>query len=127
MFDVIEHIPHVELFLKEVYRVLKKGGLFIFQTPNKPVNILWVYINNRTFDINWAEGHCSLQTPRSLIKILKMSGFSEITLEKFNIVTEHNITKVRRRLGWIGILLLKIVAFLPLSLSTNLWGHCRKR
>ncbi len=34
-FQVIEHIPHDELYISEVYRVLKNGGIFILTTPNK--------------------------------------------------------------------------------------------
>lgn len=33
-FQVIEHIKDDELFLKEIYRVLKKGGKCIITTPN---------------------------------------------------------------------------------------------
>lgn len=33
-FEVIEHIKNYHLFLNEVFRVLKKGGHFIFSTPN---------------------------------------------------------------------------------------------
>lgn len=31
---VIEHLPHPERVLAEVYRVLRPGGLFVFHTPN---------------------------------------------------------------------------------------------
>lgn len=34
-FEVLEHLSSVELALKEIYRVLKHGGLFIFSSPNK--------------------------------------------------------------------------------------------
>ncbi|MFI3277571.1 MAG: class I SAM-dependent methyltransferase [Rikenellaceae bacterium] len=33
-FQVIEHIKRDKLFVEEVYRVLKRGGLFIVSTPN---------------------------------------------------------------------------------------------
>lgn len=38
-FQVIEHIPKDELFLKEIYRVLKNGGKLIVTTPNKKMSI----------------------------------------------------------------------------------------
>ncbi len=34
-FDVIEHIPHDKLFVREMYRVLKKGGKTCVATPNR--------------------------------------------------------------------------------------------
>lgn len=33
-FDVIEHVEDEEFFVKEVYRILKKGGLLFLITPN---------------------------------------------------------------------------------------------
>ena len=34
MWDVIEHIKNTRSLLKKVYKMLNKGGLFFFQTPN---------------------------------------------------------------------------------------------
>ncbi len=38
-FQVIEHIKRDDKFIDEVYRVLKKGGLFILSTPNAPLSL----------------------------------------------------------------------------------------
>ena len=38
-FQVIEHIKHDKEFVCEVQRVLKKGGVFIFSTPNRPMSL----------------------------------------------------------------------------------------
>ena len=62
MFDVIEHVSNIQDFLKnEVYRILKEKGNFIFQTPNKIINIPWEIINQKSFT-KWKNYHCSLQT-----------------------------------------------------------------
>jgi len=126
MFDVIEHIPNVENFLKnEVYRVLKKGGVFIFQTPNKIINIPWEILNQKSFT-KWKNYHCSLQTKNKLKDKLNLARFKEIIIEKYNILTEHNKNKVRKKLPFLGIILLYILASLPLNLNPNFWGSCKK-
>lgn len=38
-FQVIEHIKRDKEFVREVHRVLKKGGKFIVSTPNKPMSL----------------------------------------------------------------------------------------
>jgi len=126
MFDVIEHIPNVGTFLKEeIYRVLKNGGMFIFQTPNKPINILWEIIEQKSF-IKYKKYHCSLQTYFSLKKLLKNSGFNNIKIEKYNIKTEHNKNKIKSELSFLGILLLNLISIMPLKLQSNFWGSGKK-
>ncbi|MFA4960232.1 MAG: class I SAM-dependent methyltransferase [Candidatus Pacearchaeota archaeon] len=126
MFDVIEHIPDVKNFLKkEIYRVLKKGGFFIFQTPNKIINIPWEIINKKSFT-KWKSYHCSLQTKRSLKTILRNSGFQKNVVEKGNILTDHNKNKVKIKAGFFGIFLLYFLSIMPLSLNPNFWGGGRK-
>lgn len=38
-FQVIEHIKQDVAFVQEVYRVLKKGGIFVVSTPNRPMSL----------------------------------------------------------------------------------------
>jgi ubiquinone/menaquinone biosynthesis C-methylase UbiE len=38
-FQVIEHIQNDKLYLKEIHRVLKPGGIALITTPNRPVSL----------------------------------------------------------------------------------------
>ncbi len=126
MFDVIEHIPNLERFLEqEVYRVLKKDGIFMFQTPNKYSNIVWEMISSRSLT-KWRKYHPSLQTPRSLRNLLESKGFKEIRIGKGQVLTEYNKEKVRRKVPIIGIPILFLLSKMPLYLSSNIWGKARK-
>jgi 2-polyprenyl-3-methyl-5-hydroxy-6-metoxy-1,4-benzoquinol methylase len=126
MFDVIEHVPEVEKFLKnEVKRVLKAEGLFLFQTPNKIINIPWEIIHRKSLT-KWKEYHCSLQTLISLKKMLAKADFSSISVKKGNILTRYNKDKVSKKLGVIGLSLLYVLQSFPLIAYPNFWGVCKK-
>lgn len=125
MFDVIEHIPNANRYLKEVVRILKPGGRLIFQTPNKYTNIPWEIIQYRSLT-KWRNYHCSLQTLRSLHRILEEAGFQDITIEKFGLCTEYKITLARKKLGILGPFLLRSTNPMPLAIFPNFWGHCVK-
>ena len=126
MFDVIEHISSIQKFLKnEVYRVLKKEGRFIFQTPNKLTNIPWEILQSKSFT-KWKKYHCSLQTYSSLKQLLKYLGFRDIKIEKYNILTEHNKDKIRSKFGFFGGVLLNLVSLMPLRFQSNFFGSAIK-
>lgn len=125
MFDVIEHIPRIGEFLLETNRVLAPGGFFIFQTPNIYVNSVWSTIVCRS--LRWREEHCSLQSLRSLRKLLAHAGFGRIVIDKHSINTEFNRSEVRKELGSIGPFLLKLCDSLPLALFPNFYGSAVKR
>jgi len=125
MFDVIEHVPNIEIFINKVKKTLKPGGVFIFQTPNKFINIPWEIINGRSLT-KWQSYHCSLQTALSLKNMMIKTGFSKIKIEKGNILTKHNKNKVYKKMGFVGILILNIFQKVPLIIFPNLWGVCEK-
>ncbi|MFH1509075.1 MAG: class I SAM-dependent methyltransferase [bacterium] len=126
MFDVIEHIPNINRFISDqVYRILKPGGIFIFQTPNKFINVPWSIIATKSFT-KYKKWHCSLQNYFSLKKLLKEAKFNNVIIEKYNIITKHNKNKVRDRFGSIGVFFLKLASKLPLYLYPNFWGNCKK-
>jgi len=61
--DVLEHVPNVQGFLKEVYRVLKKGGRLYFVVPceGQPFTYTWVFqhigLGSNLTRENWGHIH----------------------------------------------------------------------
>ena len=125
MFDVIEHIPDVNNYLKDAYRLLKRGGLLVFQTPNARINPIYEMIQSKSLT-RWKEYHCSLQTPKQLRNILFLAGFEDIIIEKYRIDSAHNREKIRRYFGPFDGMILTIFQLMPLALFPNLWGVARK-
>jgi ubiquinone/menaquinone biosynthesis C-methylase UbiE len=84
----IEHFKNPELVMGEIYRILNKGGLFIFATPDKyypaslvakllcPFHIIQKsLIGFRLYDVYYR-----LNTIHSIRKCLSSFGFSEVEL-----------------------------------------------
>jgi SAM-dependent methyltransferase len=75
---VLEHLPHYEETLSEIYRVLKPNGTFIVEVPNK-------YSLQELFNKLYTHfvldkdhkylGHCNYFTYSRLKRILEMRGF----------------------------------------------------
>ena len=65
---VIEHIQNPEIFLSEIYRVLKPGGLIYLSTPNWQMDTKNFY-NDPT--------HVKPYTPNSLERTLRMFNFQK--------------------------------------------------
>jgi SAM-dependent methyltransferase len=122
-FDLLEHIVAVDRHLDEVHRVLRAGGHYLFQTPNKASNILFELLRTRSF--GWRRYHPSLHTPGHLRRRLHRHGFS-VRFIKMNPINEFTLRKLRQ-LGPIGSVF-RHVNFqrLPLALQTNLYVVARK-
>lgn len=76
LFDVIEHVPkNKELaVMKEVNRILKKGGVLLFSTPNFN---LW----SNLFDIAWYFGHRHYKV-ETILNFISKTGFKVRKLYK---------------------------------------------
>lgn len=127
MFDVIEHISNPTQFLQnEVFPLLKPGGLFIFQTPNKPINMIKETIEWRSFS-KWRVEHCSLQTRSSLTNLIHESGFVNLRLSKFRFDSEFKKNKLEQLFPKIPTAFaLKAINRLPSALYPNIWGVAQK-
>jgi SAM-dependent methyltransferase len=120
-FDVFEHIPDSDAHLREVRRILKAGGTYLLQTPNKWTNVVFETIRWRSFTA-FREDHCSLHSYREIRSRFARHGFKT---EFFDIpvVTDFFRWKVRRYLGWPGLALLRVANpdRFPLALKTNFY------
>jgi SAM-dependent methyltransferase len=125
-FDVLEHIPDTDAHLREVHRVLRAGGLYLLQTPNKWLNVAFETVRWKSFT-KFRKDHCSLHTPAQLRRRLAAHGFAPKFFD-VPVVNEFFRQKVRRHLGPLGIAALAVVHpdRLPLSWRTNLYVHATK-
>jgi SAM-dependent methyltransferase len=129
MFDVLEHIPNVGGFLRsEVGRILKPGGLFVFQTPNILTNVPWEIFAHKSFSA-WKKYHCSLQTYGSLRRLLLGAGFTSIKIERYLVLSPFNRNLIRQKFKLLApmiFFLLKCSSLVPKPFVTNFWGFCHK-
>jgi len=123
-FDLFEHIARVDRHISEVYRVLRKDGFYLFQTPNKYSSAIFETLYHKS--LRWRQTHPSLHTPGQLRQRLSGHGF-ETQFVKMNPVNEFTLNKLRKKLGQISNIF-KYINFrrLPLALQTNLYVIAHK-
>lgn len=125
-FDVLEHIPDVDTHINEVRRILKPGGFYLLQTPNKLTNVPFEIIKNNSFT-KYKKYHCSLQTYWSLKKLLISHGFG-VKFKKIPVMNDFIYQKFEKVFGHVGSFLLKMVNpdRLPMPIRTNFYVCGRK-
>jgi 2-polyprenyl-3-methyl-5-hydroxy-6-metoxy-1,4-benzoquinol methylase len=122
-FDLLEHIPEVDRHISEVSRVLRGGGYYLFQTPNKYSNVIFETLLLKS--LKWRIAHPSLHTPAQLKRRLQRHGF-DTRFVKMNVINEFTISKLRR-LGPVGRIIEHIdFKRLPIGLQTNLYVVAQK-
>ena len=124
-FDLFEHIAQIEKHVSEVTRVLRKGGYYLFQTPNKYSNMIFETWYHKSF--NWKITHPSLHSPGQLKRRLTKNGY-EVTFIKMNPINEFTLNKIKKKFGILSGIF-KHINFcrLPLWLQTNLYVIAQKK
>lgn len=117
-FDLFEHIAQIDRHVSEVSRVLRAGGYYLFQTPNKYSNVIFETLTKKS--LKWRRAHPSLHTPGQLKRRLDKRGF-DVRFVKMNPINEFTIKKLKK-LGPVGSIFRHInFCRLPLVLQTNLY------
>jgi len=122
-FDLFEHIAAIDKHISEVRRVLRPGGYYLFQTPNRYSNI--VYETLRTKSLQWRRYHPSLHSPGQLRRRMARHEF-ETRFVKMNTINEFTEKKLQK-LGALGSILRRVdFRRMPLVLQTNLYVVAKK-
>jgi len=126
-FDVFEHIADSDAHLSEVRRVLRPGGVYALQTPNKWTNSVFETIRWRSFTA-WKEDHCALHSLAELRARFQAHGF-EPSFADVPVVNDFFREKLRRYIGPAGPALLKVVNpdRWPLKFRTNFYVVAKRR
>jgi 2-polyprenyl-3-methyl-5-hydroxy-6-metoxy-1,4-benzoquinol methylase len=122
-FDLFEHIARIDRHLTEVRRVLKPGGYYLFQTPNKYSDALFETLVHKS--LKWRRVHPSLHTPGQLRRRLRRHGFEVrfVKMDPRNAYTRSKLQRFGRLAQWVERL---DFTRLPLALQTNLYVVARK-
>lgn len=91
-FDLLEHLHVVDRHLSQVHRLLRPGGYYLLQTPNKYCNMVFETLKTRS--LKWRNYHPSLHSAAGLkrrfrnndfdIRFVKMNTINKFTLKKFD-------------------------------------------
>jgi ubiquinone/menaquinone biosynthesis C-methylase UbiE len=110
--DVIEHVKKVHLFLSEQYRVLKRGGVLLFTTPNllRVANVVKILTGSLGFPTTL--GH-----NEELGDFTHIQEFTEWSLRPY--LEEIGFTSINLKYGYFGI---KGLGIDVSSSPINRWG-----
>lgn len=84
-FDVVEHLKNPELAIKNVYKILKKGGVLILSTPNDYKHMY----KDPT--------HINVKKPETWKKILQNVGYKDVIIRQITFVPYFY--RIHRRLS----------------------------
>lgn len=100
--EVIEHLNNPDLYLNEIYRVLKSSGVFVITTPNLGwwINILGLLLgyqpNYTDTSLNTSLGHFNGKfEPHGHLRNYSINGLSELLkLHQFKLLKKFGIQNI---------------------------------
>jgi 2-polyprenyl-3-methyl-5-hydroxy-6-metoxy-1,4-benzoquinol methylase len=128
-FDVLEHFDSVSSHLTEVKRVLKKNGIYAFQTPNILTNLPKEIIFRGSYK-KAREFHPSVQNYYGLKRKLEENGFTTHFYKMPLISPEKYGALKARSVGWkiaSSILHSLPQQLIPIPLRPNFWVVATKK
>lgn len=111
MSEVVEHLPSDVKGLKEVYRILKPGGVLCLSVPNANYPLFWDPVNRileNIFNMHLKSGfwagiwnqHIRLYTPEAIQKVVQKAGFVSQVVESVTwwcLPFSHNLINLAAR------------------------------
>lgn len=82
MFDVLEHISSPRENVREIYRILKPGGVLVIETPNVD-GFFAKYLYKEKADLVKPRAHICLYGPESARQLIAPAGFSDYRIMTF--------------------------------------------
>ena len=74
LMDVIEHVPEPAELMREIYRILRPGGVVFIVTPNFGSFFVWLY--GPKADGIWPDQHVVYFQPSTITTLLRGVGFA---------------------------------------------------
>ena len=82
MFDVLEHLPQPKEYLREIFRILKPGGVLVVETPN--IDGLFArYLYKERSELVKPRAHICLYGPRSAHRLFSTVPFHDVRIQTF--------------------------------------------
>ena len=105
-FDVLEHVADLKIVISEIYRVLKKDGIFLFDTVNRTFKskliMIWLLEDVLKQLPKGLHDWNKFIKPQELIGFLERTGFTDVVIKGFDLTDGTNF-KTLRDIVWKGL------------------------